>query len=107
MKWSEDLSNRVSTTIRRCIDHTKFAAYMAVSFITFFRILSVPFFVYHCICGCMFCMLMFNFVNYVFLLLCSCILFVMFIYSCCYYCHRESIQLQLIIYHIIYIYYYS
>ena len=36
-------------------------------------------FFYHCVCGCMFCMLLFNFVNYVFFI-------VMFMYSHCYVC---------------------
>ena len=75
----------------------------------------------------MFCMLLFNFVNCVFLLLFLCTLIAMFMYSYCYvcsvfvvlfcvlfvcnyvqnYCHRVSTQSQLtnisyIMYHIIY-----
>ena len=65
---------------------------------------------YHCIYGCMFCMLLFYFVNYVFFYVYVFLLLYMFcsVYSvslCCsvlfvckcvlYYCHRLSTQLQI------------
>jgi len=95
-----------------------------------YLILSYPFgctrILYQCIYSCMFCMLLFNFINYVFLLLCILIklrivivihapfrvfffivlFYVLFVCKCVlYYCHRVSTQLQLtnISYHISYI----
>ena len=120
MKFSAGLSNRVSNIIRRCIRRLdEFGCFMTFSFITLFHVLLVPFF-YHCVSSCMFCKILFNFVNYVFLLLWLSILIVMYVLFCVfcfivlsyvlfvckcvlYYCHRVSTQLQLtnISYHII------
>jgi len=55
----------VSIIIRRYTDHMKLAAFSY----SFSSIL------YHCV----FCMILFNFVNYVFLLLCLCIITIIFI----------------------------
>jgi hypothetical protein len=61
VKCSESLSNRVSNIIRGYTDHMKFAAYMAFSFIIFLHVLLVL--SYHCVYGCVFCMLLFHSVS--------------------------------------------
>ena len=57
VKCSENLSNRVSNIITGYRDHTKFAAFMTFPFTIFLHVLLVIFF-YHCIYGCMLCMLL-------------------------------------------------
>jgi hypothetical protein len=112
---SEALSNRVSTIIRIYIFIYLFI-YMYVNHIMFaafvYHILSYYFgsIFHYCIYGCMFCMLLFNFVNNVFLLfMCVFVMHVpfrvfsyivlfcvLFVCKCVLYCcHRVSTQLQL------------
>jgi hypothetical protein len=62
VKWSEGLSKRKFIIIKRCIHHIRLAAYMAVSFITYF-LYSFGSILYHFMYGCTFCLLLFNFVH--------------------------------------------
>ena len=65
-----------------------FAAYMAFSFIIFLRVILVLF--YHFIYCCVFYVLLFNFVSYVFLLLCLCIRTLTYALFCKFCLHRAN-----------------
>jgi len=83
VKCIKSLSKRVSSIIRRYIDRMKFATYM-VFFIYHILSCSFGFSFYHRIYNRTFCILLFDFVNYVILLLFLCILIVTFMYSICF-----------------------
>ena len=65
MKWSEGLSSRVSNINRRYTDHMKCAAYMDMDMDMDFPLShSFIFLWFHFLSyGCMFCVLLLNFVN--------------------------------------------
>ena len=109
VKCSEGLSNRVSTIIRRYIDQISRSIYGCF----FYHILSYFLFPFCTnVYAVYICTYLSNFINYIFLLLCSCILVVMHVFFCMfrftvsfcvlfvckcvlYCCHRVSNQFQL------------
>jgi hypothetical protein len=72
VKWRKGHSNKVFKIVRRYIYEV---SSLYGTFV--YQILS-----YHCIYGCVFCVLLFDFVNYVLLLLCLCNLIVMYVVLC-------------------------
>jgi len=89
VKCIESLSTMVSNIVRRYIDHMKCTAIMAFclsySFMLFWFLLF-----YSYVYGCVFFILLFNSVSYVSLLLCLCILMVMYALFCIFCFHRAN-----------------
>jgi len=83
------LSNRVPIIFRRYTDHMEFAAFM-FCFIYHILLYSFGSILYHCIYGCMFCMLLFNFCK-------LCIFIAMFMYSYPYVCSVLGIMCHCVI----------
>jgi hypothetical protein len=69
VKYNEGLSNRVPIIIRSCIKSYEVCSLYGC-IVHHILSYSSGFILCHCICSCMYCMLLFNCVNYVFLLLC-------------------------------------
>ena len=74
VKWSEGLINMAFIIIRKYIDHRGFAATWLFRISQFYIFFGSN--MYHFVYGCIFCVLIFNFANYVLLFLCSLIFIV-------------------------------
>jgi hypothetical protein len=100
VKWSEGLSNRFSTIIRRYTDHMRLTAYMAVFFYhilsySFGSIFIIVFMVVCFVCFCLILQIMYFYYVNVFLLLCMfcsrhCVSFCCSVYCLCVNVYRTA-----------------